>query len=113
MLIRAAAALALALAACLGAPEPSLDERQDNIICGPLCAPGYASLVEDTYSYGFRLFPDAGTLGEGCADLGAGWDCVVTLLTPSTNRCGSVTVECVARPGLPARCSWSAVDSCQ
>jgi len=110
MLIRTAA-LAVAIAGCLDAPEPPLAEHQDSIICGALCDPEYASLLDDAYQYGFRLFPDAGTLREGCANLGTGWDCVVTLAV-DRSPCGSVVVECLAQQGRPPRCSWTAPDGC-
>ena len=98
--------LSLTLAACLDAHEPSLGEHQDNIICGSLCDPEYASELAGAYHYGFRMFPDAGTLSEGCANLGSGWECVVTLAVDRT-PCGSVTVDC-----SQGHCSWNAPDDC-
>lgn len=117
-MLRTLAIAAAALAACLDASEPSLSERQDDIVCRPLCTPDYASLLEDTYSFGFRLFPDAGTLGEGCAYLDGGgvkqWDCVVTMLSPTTTPCGAVVVECRQQPGAqPPRCWSGPPDNCQ
>ena len=110
--------LALPFVACL-APEPALDarvpalgERQDDIICTPVCSPGYTELLNDTYSYGFRLFPDAGYIYyEGCGNPYGAWMCTVTMQTGSDGSCSRI--DCAQQPGARSpRCSWSPSD-CQ
>ena len=98
-------ALALPIAACLA--EPSLGEQQDGIICAPLCSPGYSELLNDTYSYGYRLFPDAGyTYYEGCANPFGPWECTVTMQTGFDGSCSRI--DCAQQPGAkPPRCSSS------
>jgi hypothetical protein len=107
MLIRLTA-LALAFTACLDVP-PSLEEHQDDIICTPLCAPGYTGLLEDTYSYAYRLFPDAGYVYyEGCANPYGPWECTVTIQTGPGRENACSRIDCAQPHGTqPPWCSAS------
>ena len=55
-----------------------------------------------------RVCPHCGHPPDDFVDddtIGPGWDCMVTLLSPTTNSCGRVVVECQQQPGaLPPRC---------
>lgn len=118
MLIRHLAMLSLAacgFASDPTAPEPIAAERQDPIICSPLCDPGYQTELQSAYSYGFGLFANARSTDASCADIGTSvpqWDCIVTFIS-SENPCGAYVVECLGQgPGRAPKCNWMNPNNC-
>lgn len=114
--MRNAAMLTLVLVAGCLTNEPEMATQVDGLRCDPFCDPGEIHLesLQGAYDYGFAKFPDAVPIDHSCVELDTGmqqWDCVVSFVTQA-NPCGTIAVDCLARPGNPPRCNWMALDDC-